>query len=262
MKENDEDSFNESENENHEIEDKIEDKKDNHIKNKIEQKKGNKKENKKDNIKGNKRANHIEEEAPKKIKVILLGESHVGKTCLLNAFINQKFNDHSLATINYSFVNKTIKIDNKEYDIHLWDTAGQERFRCISKLYIKGAQIVIFVFDITEKRTFKELSFWVKYVEELINDDIVKGMAANKIDLLFEEENKCNEVNKEEAKEYANQIGAMFQETSAKEDQKGFISFVKHLVKQYIDKTKDKEVILDAYTLRHANKGKAKRKFC
>ena len=224
--------------------------------------KSNEKEKKKKIKKENKKNKHIEKEIFKKIKVILLGESKVGKTSLINCFLNKEFNENILTTLNYSFVNKTINIENKNYEIHLWDTVGQERYRSISKIYIKGAEIVIFVYDITNKKSFKELPFWVKYVEDLIDKDIVKGVAANKIDLLFGDVDDDKIVNKEEAREYSNKIGATFQETSAKEDKEGFCSFVENLVRQFIDKLGNEGKLLDTCTLRGAKKGNEKKKFC
>ena len=219
------------------------------------------KEIKKEIKKENKKDNNNKIEIYRKIKVILLGESKVGKTSLVNAFLNKQFSENTLATLDYSFVNKIINIENKNYEVHLWDTAGQERFRSISKIYIKGAEIVIFVYDATDKRSFDELPFWVNYVENLIKEDIIKGVAGNKTDR-FEEVGDDEIVNKEEAREYSNKIGATFQETSAKEDQEGFNSFVENLVRQFIDKLEYEEKPLDIYTLRGAKKGKDKKIFC
>jgi small GTP-binding protein len=219
--------------------------------------KGKKKENK------NRKDNHKGKEICKKIKIILLGESKVGKTSLINSFLNKNFLENTLSTLEYSFVNKIINIDQNYYEIHLWDTAGQERYRSLSKIYIKGAQIVIFVYDITDKKSFSELPFWVKYVEDLIGKDIVKGVAANKADLLFEDDIKVdNLVDKKEAKEYANQIGATFQETSAKENPKGFNSFVETLIRQFLDKLEESKENWEIYTLRQAKKGSKRQKFC
>jgi small GTP-binding protein len=218
--------------------------------------------NEKETNNKNKKENNKGKEICKSIKIILLGESKVGKTSLINCFLNKEFNENILTTLNYSFVNKTINIENKNYEIHLWDTVGQERYRSISKIYIKGAEIVIFVYDITNKKSFKELPFWVKYVEDLIDKDIVKGVAANKIDLLFGDVDDDKIVNKEEAREYSNKIGATFQETSAKEDKEGFCSFVESLVRQFIDKLGNEAKLLDTCTLRGAKKGNEKKKFC
>ena len=106
------------------------------------------------------------------------------------------------------------------------------------------------------------MPFWVKYVEDLIDKDIVKGVAANKIDLLFGDVDDDKIVNKEEAREYSNKIGATFQETSAKEDKEGFCSFVENLVRQFIDKLGNEGKLLDTCTLRGAKKGNEKKKFC
>ena len=118
--------------------------------------------NEKETNNKNKKENNKGKEICKSIKIILLGESKVGKTSLINSFLNKQFLEHTLSTIEYSFAYKIINIDQNNYEIHLWDTAGQERFRSLNKIYIKGAQIVIFVYDIADKRSFAELPFWVK----------------------------------------------------------------------------------------------------
>ena len=104
------------------------------------------------------------------------------------------------------------------------------------------------------------MPFWVNYVGDLIKKDIIKGVAGNKVDR-FEEVGDDEIVDKEEAREYSNKIGATFQETSAKEDQKGFNSFVENLVRQFIDKLGNEEKQPDIYTLRGAKRGD-RRNFC
>jgi len=254
MKEKDSDSDNEKENDNNEKEKEIEKEIE---KEKIKKNKAKKIIKKKDNNKGQ------EEEKNIKIKVILLGESKVGKTCLINGFINKEFIQNTLLTLEYSFVKKNIEIDQNNCEIHLWDTAGQERFRSLSKIYIKGAQIIIFVYDVKDKKSFSELPFWVKYVEDYIGNDVVKGVVGNKIDLLFSDNINDDEiVDKQEAKDYANQIGALFQETSAKENPESFSSFVEDLVKQFLGKLNKTNKKEDIYKLKQEKKGAKKSKFC
>ncbi len=106
------------------------------------------------------------------------------------------------------------------------------------------------------------MPFWVKYVEDYIGKDVVKGLVGNKIDLLFTDNVNDDEiVDKNEAKEYANQIGALFQETSAKENPESFNSFVEELVKQFLGKLKEANEKEDIYTLKQAKKGKKNQNF-
>ena len=141
------------------------------------------------------------------IKIILLGESGVGKTNLINILMGIPFNDNEKSNISNSYSEKKVKINNKCYKLNLWDTIGQEKFRQLTKIFYKDSKIVIFVFDITNKVSFEELQkYWVKDVKEQIGDEgIVKGVIANKIDLFLDEK-----VSSEQGEEYANSIGAKF----------------------------------------------------
>ena len=128
------------------------------------------------------------------------------------------------------FSQKIINIENKKYMIEMWDTAGEEKFRSLTKIFIKDAKIIIFVYDITKEKSFNELDFWVNSAEEMLWDESIYGLAANKIDLFNEQK-----VEKKLGEKYAKDIGALFCETSAKEDQKGFQEFVEKLIKKLID---------------------------
>ena len=102
----------------------------------------------------------------------------------------------------------------------------------MTKLFIKGSQIIVFVYDITDKNSFNKLEYWVNIVEELLWENSVFGLVANKIDLLTQE--KGEKVESNLGKRYANDIGAVFYETSAKEDKKGFQDFINNLIKIYV----------------------------
>ena len=174
------------------------------------------------------------------VKIILLGESHVGKTSLISAFNGDKFEEDIISTICFSSIKKDITINNLKYKIEIWDTAGQERYRSVNQLFIKGSQIVIFVYDITNKDSFSKLSFWVNYVRDLLSIDVVYGVVGNKMDL-FEKYENDKLVDGEEGRNFAEKIGALFTETSCKENPKVFCWFIKELICKFIDNRKETE---------------------
>ena len=173
----------------------------------------------------------------KRIKIILLGEAGVGKTNLINVFFNKKFNAQSETTSVPEFLQKTITIENNNYTLDVWDTAGQEKFSSVTKIFVKGAHIVIFVYDITKEETFQKLPFWVKMVDELLWENSTYGLAANKIDLFLKEK-----VTNQAGIKYAKEIDAEFRETSAKEDAKGFQDFILTLINKVIEKNKNLKI--------------------
>ena len=165
------------------------------------------------------------------IKVILLGETAVGKTNLINAYCDREFVAQTSPTNSPEFSQRKIKIDSKKYLIDLWDTAGQERYHSMTKIFIKGAQIIIFVYDITNEDSFKKLNFWVNFAEELLWEETVYGVVGNKTDLYDNQK-----VNINDAQKFADEIGALLCETSAKVDQMGFKKYVEKLVRKLIEK--------------------------
>ena len=144
------------------------------------------------------------------IKVILLGETTVGKTSLINVYFGKKFQENIISTSMPESERKILEINKNKY-------------------------FVIFVYDITKEQTFNELNYWVKTAKGILNTDAVYGIAENKADLIDD-----IKVSDGEGKKYAKENDAMFCTTSAKEDSKGFQMFVDQLVKQYIEKNIDK----------------------
>ena len=151
------------------------------------------------------------------IKIILIGNSGVGKTAIINRFELDKFSKDTQSTISSSFIIKPIDIDGKKLILNIWDTAGQEKFRSLNKLFIKNSKIIIFVYDVTVRQSFDQLNFWYELVNDEINEGVVLGLAGNKIDRI-QEDNVEEEVSKEEGKNLAEKWGAHFSLISAKMD--------------------------------------------
>ena len=167
------------------------------------------------------------------VKVILLGETKVGKTNLINTLIGNTFNENEESTIASTFSVKKISVMGKVYSIQIWDTIGQEKLRNLTQLFYNNSKIVIFVYDITRKKSFNEIrDYWVNNVEEKLGQEIVKGIVANKLDLFLNEE-----VSQNEGEEYAGSIDALFLATSAKTDSpKKFENFIADLFLLYLKK--------------------------
>ena len=149
----------------------------------------------------------------KSFKVVLLGEAGVGKTSIISQFIDKSFQEDVQSSTGGTYSSKTFVIGNKQLlDFEIWDTAGQERYRSLTTMYYKDANAVILVYDITVQKSFDEIkSYWADQVKETSSDDIILVICGNKSDLIKDEK-----VDEENARELANEIGALFFLTSAK----------------------------------------------
>ena len=191
------------------------------------------------------------------IKTILVGRTGTGKTNIINAIVGVKFDSSEMSTSTAAFVDKTIKVSGKDYHLAIWDTAGQEKFRSLTKIFIKDAKIVIFVYSITDKESFKEIDFWLETVKNILGDKPVLGLAGNKKDLFQEEQ-----VGEEEGEKKAKEIGAIFKLTSAK-TKVGINEFIEKLVEEYAKKIGDIPDESKGEKLKSGHdKEKKKSKFC
>ena len=169
------------------------------------------------------------------VKLIFIGESGVGKTSLIKQFIDKYFIDKKLTTIGHDILQKEIYLsEDKKIILNIWDTCGQEQFRTINQLFLKNAKIVLFVYDITQKKSFEELkNFWYEYVISVLGKNIIIGIAANKSDLYQNEE-----VNINDAKNFAFEINAIYKETSAKYFE-SINSLINDMIFKFIEKSEN-----------------------
>ena len=190
-------------------------------------------------------------------KAILLGETGTGKTSLINVSVGGVFDDCISSTLASSYVSKTFEKGKKEYILNLWDTNGQEKYRAMTKLFIKNSKIVIFVYSTDNRDSFENLKYWVEYVNQILGNDVVLGLAGNKSDLYMKE--KVKEI---EGKNYAKAIGAKFRLVSAKVDPNGFVIFLNDLLDDYLKKDKIEQEDNKSFGINKNKKNKDSKNCC
>lgn len=146
------------------------------------------------------------------IKLLFIGDSGVGKSCLLLRYSDDSFTSSFITTIGIDFKIKSIVIDDSKIKLQIWDTAGQERFRTITTAYYRGAMGILLVYDVTDENSFKNVGNWMKQIEQNAADNVNKILIANKCDVDPSE----RKVSFEQGQALANQYGIQFYETSAK----------------------------------------------
>ena len=146
-------------------------------------------------------------------KMILVGDSGVGKTSMINRYLNE-YSNSVTPTISTSYFNKLETINDYKINLQIWDTVGQEKYRSLNSLFFKDAHICLMVFDITKESSFKSIKeYWYQAVISNGLEGVIFGIAGNKNDLYMNEK-----VEKNEVKEFTKQINAIFQYTSAKDN--------------------------------------------
>ena len=201
-------------------------------------------------------------------KVVLVGESGVGKTCIIQRYVNNDYNENTESTTASTYTYKVVdyKQYNKSISFDIWDTAGQELYRAMAKNFYLNAAIGILVYDVRRKESFEALKdYWYEQLKQSGEENMVFGVAGNKCDLFQEEQ-----VSEEEGKKFANSIGAIFHLTSCKEsigiDDLFFECGKKYLeINKLIDtkgKGKEKIVLDKEGNNNNNNKNGKKKKFC
>ncbi|MQL72359.1 hypothetical protein Taro_004708 [Colocasia esculenta] len=145
-------------------------------------------------------------------KLLLIGDSGVGKSCLLLRFADDSYLESYISTIGVDFKIRTVEQDGKTIKLQIWDTAGQERFRTITSSYYRGAHGIIVVYDVTDQESFNNVKQWLNEIDRYASENVNKLLVGNKCDLAAD-----RVISYETGKAFADEIGIPFLETSAKD---------------------------------------------
>mmetsp|Transcript_42837 Transcript_42837/g.93877 ORF Transcript_42837/g.93877 Transcript_42837/m.93877 type:complete len:215 (-) Transcript_42837:592-1236(-) len=151
------------------------------------------------------------------IKLLLIGDSGVGKSSILARFADDSFSQTFITTIGIDFKIRTITLDDKRIKLQIWDTAGQERFRTITTAYYRGAMGILLVYDVTNQASFDSISGWMRAIEQHASDTVNKVLLGNKADTSGSLAS-ARRVSTEQGQKLAAEYGLKFFETSAKND--------------------------------------------
>jgi len=155
-------------------------------------------------------------------KLLLIGDSGVGKSCLLLRFADDSYTESYISTIGVDFKIRTIELEGKTIKLQIWDTAGQERFRTITSSYYRGAHGIIVVYDITDQDSFNDVKQWLQEIDRYACENVNKLLVGNKCDMTSK-----RAVETTVAQDYADQLGIPFLETSAKSSTNVEQAFIK-----------------------------------
>jgi small GTP-binding protein len=162
------------------------------------------------------------------VKLLLIGESAVGKSCLLLRFAENKFQESFLYTIGIDFKVRHVEINDTKVKLQIWDTAGQEKFRTITKAYYRGAHGIMLVFDVTNIDTFSQTRQWINSINDNVTDPVAIILIGNKVDM------EGRKVTREQAQALADEFKIEYFETSAKDGSNVESTFF-HLAKVILD---------------------------
>ena len=196
----------------------------------------------------------MEASEPPLYKILLLGDSTVGKTCFLLRYVDDSFLDLHMATIGLDYRLKTLILEEQKIvKVQLWDTAGQDKFRAITRNYYKGASGIILIFDVTNIKSYENIKKWINEIKEEISEKVAIVLIGNKIDNVQE-----RKISREQGDKLASEIGVKFFETSAKTGE-GINESVFFLVKKIFENDPEVKNKYQGRNLKMYNK---KRKCC
>ena len=196
-------------------------------------------------------------------KIILVGESGVGKSCIIQRYIKDEFDETSPPTIGVGYETKNIEIpdmDGMNAKLAIWDTAGQEKYRTMTVQFYRNVSGVILVYDISKRETFDALQIWINDLKAKVGSDVMglTMIVGNKIDKRESDEDKSSFVTKDEGADFAAQNKAMFVETSAKNGTNvanAFEELVNRLAHDNMPKTQETGVNIEKEAANNDNEG-------
>ena len=169
-------------------------------------------------------------------KIVLIGDSGVGKTCLLSKFARNEFSLDSKVTVGVEFASKSIEVDGKTIKAQIWDTCGVERYRAVPSVYYRSAVGILLVYDITRHRTYENVERWLRELRDYADANIVIMLVGNKFD-----QRHLRVVSKDEAEAFAEKNSLSFIETSALDSTNVEAAFHNILTEIYQKKIRDSE---------------------
>ena len=188
-----------------------------------------------------------------KLKFVILGESMVGKTSIINRYINDKFGERYLCTVGIDFQEKIVNKNNKKIKLQIWDTAGEERYRNITKNYFQACNGFIIAYSIGDNDSFEQVKYWIKQIAEMSDQKANCILVGNKCDLTE------REVEEEKGSKLAKSLGYKFFETSAKLNlniDEAFDGLIDEVLLNY------KQPVRDSMKLSSQQSKKEKKKCC
>ena len=168
-------------------------------------------------------------EADITIKVLLIGNAYVGKTLIVQKFIDNTFSKSTVSTIGVDLQSKVIDINGKKVKYLIWDTAGEERMKTMTYSYYRGCHVILVVYDVTERNSFKNVTTWIECIDKFAKTNVLRILVGNKTDL---EDKRI--ISKEEGKQLAEENGLKYYEISALKTT-GLQEMFEDVAKEYVE---------------------------
>ena len=188
------------------------------------------------------------------IKLLLIGNAFVGKTLIVQKFIDNTFSKSTMSTIGVDLQSKIIDINGKKVKYLIWDTAGEDRMKTMTYSYYRGCHVILIVYDVTNQKSFENVTTWVECVDKFAKSNVLRILVGNKTDL---EDQRV--ISKEDGKKLADENGLKFYEISAKAVT-GLCEMFEDIAKEYVQMYQQKSI--KNFQLKKAAETKAKKKCC
>ena len=188
------------------------------------------------------------------IKLLLIGNAYVGKTLIVQKFIDNSFSKSTVSTIGVDLQSKIIDISGKKVKYLIWDTAGEDRMKTMTYSYYRGCHVILVVYDVTERKSFQNVTTWVECIDKFAKSNVLKILVGNKTDL---EDKRV--ITTEEGKKLAEENGLKYYEISALKIT-GLHEMFEDIAKEYVEIYEQKQY--KNFQLKKLQENKKKKRFC